>query len=294
MDNLPLVTVGIPTYNRLDGLKKTLNCMANQTYKNLEILVSDNCSPNPEIKEYLEAFAKQDTRLKFVIQQENITIVPNFVYLLKNATGEFFIWAADDDNWELNFIEVCVNGLLQNKDVVLAMTDTVLETVDGKTKESGLNRGFMQDSIYSRSYNFIKSNIGNKFFLCGVYRTEMVRNIHFDNSWGGEHLFLYEAIIRGKFLFVQNKSKFYYFLGGNSKSIESIKKAFNIKRRFAFIDAYVLRYIYYQFRISDIPLHKKIKLFFVNIAALIANEDHILYHNLFKTPLKRLIKSGQT
>ena len=45
--NLPLVTVGIPTYNRPKGLERTLQCILNQTYANLEIIISDNCSaPN--------------------------------------------------------------------------------------------------------------------------------------------------------------------------------------------------------------------------------------------------------
>ena len=52
MDNLlienkhPLVSVGIPTYNRPKGLKRLLKQIQNQTYKNIEIIVSDNCSEN--------------------------------------------------------------------------------------------------------------------------------------------------------------------------------------------------------------------------------------------------------
>ena len=100
-------------------------------------------------------------------------------------------------------------------------------------------------------------------------------------------MFLYELITKGKFLFTTGRSDFYYFLGGNSKSVASIKKAFNITKKFSFLDAYILRYFTYQFTFKHISYLQKIKLFFVNIAALICNEDHILYHNLFKTPLKR-------
>ncbi len=48
MNNLfPLVTIAIPTYNRADGyLKQALQSAVNQTYKNIEIVVSDNCSPD--------------------------------------------------------------------------------------------------------------------------------------------------------------------------------------------------------------------------------------------------------
>ena len=46
----PLVSVGIPTYNRPEGLRRTLECITKQTYKNLEIIVSNNCSSGPEIE----------------------------------------------------------------------------------------------------------------------------------------------------------------------------------------------------------------------------------------------------
>ena len=43
-DATPMVTVGIPTFNRPEGLERTLACITKQTYTNLEIIVSDNCS----------------------------------------------------------------------------------------------------------------------------------------------------------------------------------------------------------------------------------------------------------
>ncbi|MBU4370171.1 glycosyltransferase [Patescibacteria group bacterium] len=47
-NNQQLVSVGIPTYNRPESLRRTLECITSQTYKNLEIIISDNCSPNQE------------------------------------------------------------------------------------------------------------------------------------------------------------------------------------------------------------------------------------------------------
>ena len=128
--NMPLVTVGIPTYNRAKGLERTLQCIMQQTYDNLEIIISDNCSTDPDVLSLLNKYAGQDSRIKFFVQEQNITLVPNFQFLLDKATGEYFMWAADDDQWDLNFIEVCVKGMLGDEDIILCMTDLKIVGLD--------------------------------------------------------------------------------------------------------------------------------------------------------------------
>jgi glycosyltransferase involved in cell wall biosynthesis len=107
----PLVTVGIPTYNRPEGLRKTLEAICGQSYTNLEILVADNCSPDPEVALVLEEFSMADPRVRFYKQDSNIGAVLNFFSLVDAAKGDFFMWAADDDWWHTDFIRVCVDLL---------------------------------------------------------------------------------------------------------------------------------------------------------------------------------------
>jgi glycosyltransferase involved in cell wall biosynthesis len=107
----PLVTVGIPTYNRPEGLRKTLDCITRQTYGNLEIIVSDNCSQKPEVSAVVHDAMKTDPRIKFTIQERNMGALHNFKYVLEAATGDYFMWAADDDEWEPFFIETCFHEL---------------------------------------------------------------------------------------------------------------------------------------------------------------------------------------
>ncbi|MBK7374561.1 MAG: glycosyltransferase [Chitinophagaceae bacterium] len=57
-ETTPLVTVGIPTYNRPGGLERTLACITVQTYANLEIIVSDNCSADPRVLPVLEKICR--------------------------------------------------------------------------------------------------------------------------------------------------------------------------------------------------------------------------------------------
>ncbi len=287
-NNTPLVTVGIPTYNRPDGLERTLKCILDQTYANLEIIVSDNCSTDAAVLPVLEKYAAQDKRVKFYLQEKNLTIVPNFQFLLDKASGDYFMWAADDDLWDDNFIEVCVNGMLANNDAVLCMTDLKIVGTDGEAKKSKLDRGFMQPNLFVRNFNFVKSTDENKYFFCGLYKTTLVKNITFNNSWGGDHMFIFEALSKGKFLYLPGVSNFYYYRGGSSGNMDRVRKAFNIKSKYYFFEAYFLKYATYQFSFKHLNFFQKTGLLFTNGLALICNEDFILYYIFIKKPLKTL------
>ncbi|MCA6544957.1 MAG: glycosyltransferase, partial [Pseudanabaena sp. M074S1SP2A07QC] len=93
----PLVSVGIPTYNRPNGLKRTLECITQQTYRNIEIIVSDNCSIDPNVEMVVKEFQSKDDRICYFRQLENKGAGANFLFVLKQSVGKYFMWAADDD-----------------------------------------------------------------------------------------------------------------------------------------------------------------------------------------------------
>jgi len=120
----PFVSVGVPTFNRPKTLRKALELLLAQTWTDLEIIVSDNRSTDPEVDRVLDEFVERDHRIKVFRQRENIGAVANFLFVLEQAAGEFFMWAADDDEWAPDFIETLVREI---DGVGLAMTD--FETV---------------------------------------------------------------------------------------------------------------------------------------------------------------------
>jgi O-methyltransferase len=289
-DRMPLVTVGIPAYNRPHTLERTLRCMTQQTYRNLEIIVSDNCSTDPAVQQLIQQYAAQDKRIIAHRQEQNISIVPNFQFLLNQAGGDYFIWAADDDEWDDNFIEVCVEGLETHKDAVLAMGDLKIVGTDGVPRETALRKGFMQHNLYSRLFHWVRSDGDNKYFFCGVYRSSAVKNVVFENNWGGDHMLLLEVITKGKFLYLPGKTNFYYYRGGSSTTTARIKKAFGIKSRFYYSEGYVFRYLWYHFRFRHLNFFQKTALFFVNGLGLLFNKNKLLYYALIKKPVKDMIQ----
>lgn len=126
----PLVCVGIPTYDRPDGLKRTLDCIVGQTYENLEIIVSDNCSSNPEVQRVVRSFQKNDQRINYHIQPVNKGAAYNFQFVLQQATGEYFMWAADDDWWDTRFVEAAVAVLEADCNAVACWSDVLFHRED--------------------------------------------------------------------------------------------------------------------------------------------------------------------
>ncbi len=118
-----LVSVGLPTYNRPESLQRALDIITSQTYRKLEIIVSDNASPDSRVKEVVEEFSLRDSRIKYYRQEQNRGLLFNAEFVLKKSQGEYFMWFSDDDWRSPEFIEILVAKLEKNKDVDMAFCD---------------------------------------------------------------------------------------------------------------------------------------------------------------------------
>lgn len=105
------VSVLVSTYNRLNSLKICLNNIKSQTYKNIEIIIINDCSDDGT-KEFLNSL--KDARLKIIHNTTNIVSKFGHTWVLKKALsiseGELIITKADDNYWIYKeFIEECVS-----------------------------------------------------------------------------------------------------------------------------------------------------------------------------------------
>lgn len=181
-NKIPLVTVGMPSYNKPEGVRKTLGYITNQTYSNLEIIISDNNSVNKkEIVAVVNEFKKSDNRIKCHLQEENIGPFLNFNFLLKQAKGDYFMWAADDDQWENFYIEECLNEFLRNKDQNIAAVNTEAQYFFGEELFDLIPEGKPFYSRYDskkigRLMYMTEHHYGNLFY--SLYKKEYL----FDNE----------------------------------------------------------------------------------------------------------------
>ena len=66
-------------------LKEQIESILNQTYPNIKLLISDDCSKSKQIKEILEEYQKRDNRIKLYLQEKNLGYNKNFEFLLKQS-----------------------------------------------------------------------------------------------------------------------------------------------------------------------------------------------------------------
>lgn len=116
----PLVTLCIPTFNSSSFLSQTLDSIAAQTYKNIEVIISDNASTD-ETPDIIQAYCDR-YGWSFYRNEVNIGAGNNFNKLLELAHGEYIAIYHADDIYDPTIVEKCVDAFQQSDNVGLVGT----------------------------------------------------------------------------------------------------------------------------------------------------------------------------
>lgn len=109
------VDILLTTYNtNINYLKQQLDSILNQTYNNFDLIISDDCSSNEEVRTVLKQYEKQDSRIKLYFQQENLGCTKSFEFLLKQSTSKYISFSDHDDIWYPNKIEESLKAIKEN------------------------------------------------------------------------------------------------------------------------------------------------------------------------------------
>lgn len=155
----PLVSVCIPTYNNKDYIDETLKCVLNQTHRNIEVIITDDCSTDGTV-EIINNYI--DPRIKIHENSTNIGLLSNFTKALSYASGKYLMLLCADDGIELDAVEKGVNVLEseENNDIVIVNTYIKIINNQGRTLHT---KKFIFGSGRISSYWGIRSNL-----LCGT------------------------------------------------------------------------------------------------------------------------------
>jgi glycosyltransferase involved in cell wall biosynthesis len=118
---MPRVSIGLPVYNGERYLREAVDSILNQTYRDLELIISDNASTDATAL-ICQEYVARDPRVRYTRQPHNVGAAANYNHVFALATGEYFKWAAHDDWCAPTYIERCVQVLDRDPEVVLAYT----------------------------------------------------------------------------------------------------------------------------------------------------------------------------
>ena len=136
-DFFPLVSIGIPTYNRANGyLRETLESALAQTYPSLEIVVADNCSPD-NTRAVVEGYG--DRRIRYFRHDPGMKPNDNFNFCLQQANGAYFLLLHDDDKIDPDFVDTCMRAAGYDTRVGIIHTGTRIINAKGTVIGEGRN-----------------------------------------------------------------------------------------------------------------------------------------------------------
>ncbi|MDR2456991.1 MAG: glycosyltransferase family 2 protein, partial [Clostridiales Family XIII bacterium] len=112
-EELPLITVIVPAYNVEKYLDDCINSIIKQTYKNLEIIIINDCSSD-KTGEIIDDFAKKDKRIISVHNEKNIGLANTRSMSIKIAKGDYIFFVDSDDYVKDNIVEKLFFCLYEN------------------------------------------------------------------------------------------------------------------------------------------------------------------------------------
>jgi len=102
---LPLISIAMTTYNGEQFLREQLDSIFGQTYKNIELVVCDDCSTDGTAA-ILNQYCEKHSNMTVFENKESLLCVKNFEKAITLCSAEYIALADQDDIWEANKLEV--------------------------------------------------------------------------------------------------------------------------------------------------------------------------------------------
>ena len=189
-----ILTIAIPTYNRINDLQKCISCILKNIDSNeVELLVSDNCSTDGT-KKYMESIIQDNDFINYYRNDENLGADQNFLNCINKASSKY-IWLIGDDDFVLNqsinnIIDILKNNpdflfINPKNDVNPKKEVEIVTDINLFMQKMNINITFMTSLIFNSKYlkkidkkekyigtSFLQSHLalltlkdGNKYYI---------------------------------------------------------------------------------------------------------------------------------
>ncbi|MBM7558080.1 glycosyltransferase family 2 protein [Halanaerobacter jeridensis] len=242
-----LVSIITPLYNEESFISQTINSVLNQTYKNWELLVIDDCSTDngPEI---VKEFSFEENRIKLIQLEKNIGVTKARNRGIKEAEGRYVAFLDSDDLWEPEKLEKQINYMKKNN-------FSISFTSYKKINEDGNYRGTVEVPNRVKYADLLKTNIMG--CLTVIYdRKELGKRYFKDLDKSEDYVLWLEILKEVDFAFgIQEPLASYRVMqeSRSSNKISVIKQQWKIYREIEGLNLfksfyYFLNYLYYGYK----------------------------------------------
>ena len=205
----PLVSIGVPVRNGSAALARALESLVTQTYRHLEIIISDNASTDatPDI---CRQFAARDSRISYVRHEVPLTAFQNFRFTFDAARASYFMWAAYDDLRSPNYVEVLLAGMMRSPDASLCFSDVQeFGDLDDMSTATSIAHDFATGGLSFRDRIRKQTSLGCVHVYGLVNAAYLKEYAWYDLQDGPDAALLFYLAERGRFVY-EPGATFYY------------------------------------------------------------------------------------
>lgn len=199
------IVVAVPTYNRAHYLRESLINLKDQTYQHMKVLVLDNASTDGT-SQVFEEVVGEDPRFYLSRNESTIPALDNFKLGLKISESDYFMWRADDDLSDKNYVEALADALDQDLKSELAFSNCLQSR--GNVRKTYKFPEEIAVAPFERAVQFLP--IARPTWIYGLWRRasleETIYNIGtiYPYLWASDHATMLPTMMRGRFSPVSN------------------------------------------------------------------------------------------
>lgn len=195
----PRVSIGLPVYNGANFIRRAVQSVLEQDYGDLELVIADNASTDATQSICLEVAAR-DKRVRYYRNEANLGAAGNYNRVFELARGDYFKWAAHDDECHSSMVRKCVE-LLDSAPASIVMVYPLGELIDenGRTLTAPLDRIESQDPRPHRRLARLLWSLNMCDPVFGVYRTDFLKKTQLiGRFFGADYVLLGELAMMGE------------------------------------------------------------------------------------------------
>jgi|GEM_PF-1634228 len=147
-----LVSICIPVYNGGAYLNDTLESIINQTYENIEIIISDNCSTD-NTKEICLKYQMSDNRIKYFRNDNNIGYCSNINNAVSKSKGEIIAIFHADDIYDKKIIEIEMKLLTETENIQGVFSGMEFYYSEKKIKKNNILKKLLNTELFHSQKN---------------------------------------------------------------------------------------------------------------------------------------------